>query len=111
MIRYRVDVEDVVAVECKRRGYPHADVEGMTQYDDRHFDAAAAAWQKLLDRMRYDLSAANRTLVAARRSLADAEFDLGQVAARSARVNAAHAAWRNGSETPEQSTLETVPKV
>jgi hypothetical protein len=51
VIRYK-RVEDKpypVAVECEKRGYPHPDADGATQFENTHFDTEAEAWQCVLD--------------------------------------------------------------
>lgn len=92
-VRFRIDRDKVVAVGCDRRGYPFTDAEGLTQYENTHFDAADAAWDLLLRNSSHELRAANQMVEAAKDRLRRAEFELVRAAKLSATINDNYSAW------------------
>lgn len=75
-----------VRVWCEKPGYPHPDADGVTQYDNHHFDTEDAAWARLRDDVRAHVRWAGTRVEEAKRALAEAQANAGDAAELFARV-------------------------
>ncbi len=82
MKRYTFDTDSgtIVTVECAKRGHPHRDELGNTQYDNTHFDTPDEAWEKLIREAKAGLSINTSSVSNLRENLAKAEKRLADSA-------------------------------
>ena len=77
MKRWRADDSHPmpVQIECENRGYPHADADGQTQYENTHFDSEDEAWEKCRESAEAYVVLTARSVRQAEEQLANARED------------------------------------